>query len=110
MVNFLKLDLSISFEAKSSDHYEIENIFDECYKIDFNEEPDRYYLLPISSIIKDFQSPNPILAQNGLKFWSLVESKIEVCLRLGAQSAYQKNLISKESCDKYFISSELDYY
>ena len=37
------MDLSISFEAKSSDHYKIKNIFDECYKIDFNEEPDCYY-------------------------------------------------------------------
>ena len=100
VINCLNLNLSVSLETET-DHYKIENIFEECYKLDVNEEQNHYYLLPISNIIKDFKSPNPILAQNGQKFWSLVESKIEDCLRLGAQSAYQKHLIGKESCDKY---------
>lgn len=101
------LNLSVTYETDDiAKNYKIENVFDESYMLDVNEEPNHFHLLPISKIIKDFKSSEPIIAQNANKFWNLVESKIEYCLRLGAQSAYKNKLISKKDYEKYFISSE----
>ena len=107
IVDNLALNLSVHYEnSEDQIEYKIENVFNECYKLDENEKPNYYHLLPISQIVKDYKSAEPHLKNHGNKFWTLIEEKLIDSLRMGAQAAHDKGLLSKEDYERYFISSK----
>lgn len=112
LINNLNADLSIHYDVKIDKNNKIEhdisNLLEKCFKLDTNETPNFYHLLPISSIIVDYASSNPQLKEHASKFWSLVENKIAELFRQGAKSAFEKQLLSQDQYDRYFVSSK-DY-
>ena len=57
--NVLKEEMSIEYKTETSNlciYYRINNIMNDCFKLDTNQVPHKYQILPISQIIKEFNS------------------------------------------------------
>lgn len=85
--------------------YHLDNLMNECYKLDTNSVPYKYRLLQISKIIPDYLCNEPKRQECARVFWDMVENRLSQLLRLGAQMAFSKNLIDKTKKDRYFVSS-----
>lgn len=103
----LSLDYQVETQSKRMLHFHIENIIDECYRLDLNSIPKKYRLLQISKIVPSYNSPDPEENKHANRFWSLIEEKLSYLLRISADSALKSNLIDKVKRDRYFVSSEL---
>lgn len=98
----IKHDLSATHIDEDGTISQISNILDSCYKLDKNSKPFIYRLIPISKIIENFNA-----SESKKKFWDLIQSKLSQLLRQGADLALEKNLISREQRERYFISSNI---
>jgi hypothetical protein len=103
----LSLDYQVETESKGVLDFHIENIIDECYRLDLNSIPPKYRLLQISKIIPSYSSPDPEENKHANRFWNIVEEKLSYLLRISADSALKNNLIDQVKRDRYFVSSEL---
>lgn len=92
-------DLSLTLLDEES-KVEIQNVINISYKLDSNSVPSKYYLLPISRIV-----PNYKTSKSSNKHWDLIRNKLSNALHLGADLAYQKNLINQQQRERYFVSS-----
>ena len=111
IINVLNEDLTISVEFESAKdgsvkiYYELQNIIDDCYKLDTNPQPRKYRLLPISKIIPDYVSTDHNKQEAAAKFWDAIHLRLSKLLRLGADSALSNNLINTVKRYRYFVSS-----
>jgi len=103
----LSLDYKVETQSKRMLHFHIENIIDECYKLDLNSVPNKYRLLQISKIVPSYNSPDPEENKHANRFWNMIEEKLSYLLRVSAESAWNSNLIDKVKRDRYFVSSKL---
>ncbi len=103
----LSLDYKVETESKRLLHFHIENIIDECYRLDLNSIPNKYRLLQISKIVPSYNSSDPEENNHANRFWNLIEEKLSYLLRISADSAFKSNLIDKVKRDRYFVSSKL---
>lgn len=106
-------DLSLFYEYENNDKeiiiYKIDNVMEECYKLDTNNVPANYRLLPISKIIPDYVSAEPKRQENSRVFWDQIQAKLSHVLRKAAEKAFKQNLISKVKRDRYYVSSSFFY-
>jgi hypothetical protein len=103
--------VSCTYEKDSPEpiEYKIENVLDQCYKIDTNSVPAMYRLMRISEIIPDYVSNEMKRQEYSRHFWDLVQSKVSNLLRKAADLAFENNLIDEIKRERYFISSNLHF-
>ena len=85
--------------------YQIDHIFNECYKLDTNSTPFKYRLLPISKVLPDYNSSQLNRQDFSRNFWDKISQKLSSLLRQAANRAHLNGFIDEKERKRYFISS-----
>ena len=105
--NLDNYDLKFEYRSEpSSDskeemiHIFIENLFEACYELDENEQPNRFKLKNLDKIFRNYDAKN-LLFQ---KCWSKIEKKLGDVLRIAAQFCLDKGTLNRMQHERFFVS------